>query len=371
MPTSKDAIKRHIMYCLTISEMVNNLFLEEKTQERSVNIFDRIQGQIDLAMIRVLQQDPNNETEIVLARFVDAISQVGMARYSVQETLIPLAERKLLAAKRLGWKDLEADALDGLGILYAFLGYLQQAVQYFEMAYQIALKIKNKELKRDIQTHLKMAQKQTGNRKTSSMLKFPSLFRLISFRLKALIARIYKNPFSQVAALNGLAGIYLDFQKWDLSIDYYQQAIAISHKHSYRFGELEASIGQLQAEMTRGASTGVSLLTGMVGNLASEFGFKWSRDFSVFEILFEIAPAIRDAETISRRLARNNDPRAGEILGLLDQIMTKINEIVSAAIEDTSVKDEIFIDSLVTIKNNLANIVKISSQNLTTMNDRK
>jgi len=183
---------------------------------------------------------------------------------------------------------------------------------------------------------------------------------------------MHKNPFSQVAALNGLAGVYLDLQKWDLSIGHYQRAITISREHSFRFGELEASMGLLQAEMSGETDAGVSSPTGVIGNLVSEFGFKWSTDYSVFETLLEIAPAIRDAEIVSSQMAKKNDPRAGEILGLLDQIMTKTNEIVSAAVNEPDVKHEIFIVSLVAIKNDLANIAAIiSSQNPPTMNDRK
>ena len=92
MPTSKDAIKRHIMYCLTAAETANNFYLDEKTREKGVKVFDGIREQVDLAMKRSEQLIPTNETDIILARFVDAVSQIGMIRYGVQGTLIPLAK---------------------------------------------------------------------------------------------------------------------------------------------------------------------------------------------------------------------------------------------------------------------------------------
>lgn len=160
-----------------------------------------------------------------------------------------MLEQKVLAAQRLGWKDLEADSFDGLGILYAFLGYLRQAIKYFDTANEIATQIKDKSLKSNIQKHIRMAQKQLGKGEQQQHGKLRNSFSLMILKVKLLFARNKKNPFAEIAILNNIANIYLDSRKWGLAIRLFREANTISQKNSYRFGELQASLGLLQAEM--------------------------------------------------------------------------------------------------------------------------
>ncbi|EKD88142.1 MAG: hypothetical protein ACD_35C00038G0001, partial [uncultured bacterium] len=83
-----------------------------------------------------------------------------MTRYSVKEKLIPLNEKLINTAQTLGWDDLEADAYDGLGILYAYSGYLHEAIRFFEEALEIADQFNDKTRRKEFQKHLRKARKQ-------------------------------------------------------------------------------------------------------------------------------------------------------------------------------------------------------------------
>ncbi len=352
----------HANLYLNAAEKADQLFSEEKTKENGLSVLDQEREQIDAALVWVIWQVPTNETDILLVRFADALFAIGMVRYSVPDTLIPLSEKKIVAARRLGSKELEADSLDGLGILYAFLSYMREAVYCFEQAYELADQLKHKELKRGIQTHLKLARKQMSNRRVSSGSKFLGAIQLILLHWKYYFIRVTRKPFAQVTTLNKIASLYLFLGKWGFSIHYYQQAISISKEHLYRFGELEASMGLLQVEISKEKGRSNSSSTSNLGNLVNEFGFEWSTDFSVFETLLELAPTIRDAEIIAIQLTKNNDTRADEIYKMLDQIMMRTSEIISTVSDLTSNKHEIFINALQDITDDLSDIVKISSR---------
>jgi tetratricopeptide (TPR) repeat protein len=359
MPSLIEAHWKHANLYLSVAEGADRLFSKKSSKVIGIAIFDQNHEQIDGALEWVTLQTTNDQIDILLARFIDAVSAIGMIRYSVREILIPLNERKIAAVQRLGLKDLEADSFDELGILYAYLGYLQQALHYFEFAYEIVNQIGSKELKRDINTHIRLAQKQLKTKGVPPSAKIPDLPRLYLLRLRFLFAHINKNPFTLIAMHNGIANIYLDLGKWDLAIQNYQQAILISKNYSYRFGELQASVGLLQAELSKDQGRGESFTNSTVSDLTS--GFEWSTDFSVFESLPEIAPAIKRVETIAGQLAKNNDPNASEMYKSLDQIMLRTNEIVSAVNENPTHKHEIFINALKSIKENLAYIVSLPS----------
>lgn len=363
MTSIQQARLMHANLYLNVVETADQFFSAENTQGKGVSIFDRNRGQIDAALEWLREQNPTNERDVFFGRFVDALSTIGMVRYSVPGMLIPLSEEKILSAQRLGMKELEADALDGLGILYAFLGYIDSAIQHFQSAYEIADQINHRDLKREIKAHLDLARKQLSHEHVAPHLRFSRAIQLIPLYWKLFLARISKSPFVQVNTLNKIAGVYSDLGKLGLSVEYYQRALSISKEHSYRFGEMEASIGLLYAEASKkGNAEGLTPIAGAIGNIANEFGFEWGTDFSVFEILLEIAPTIKDVEIIASRLAKNNDPRANEIYRLLDQIMVNTNEIVSATYTQSANKHELFINSLGKIKDDLASIVEISSR---------
>ena len=359
MPSFYDAYLRYGNLYLSIAERADQLFSEEITQGRAIFIFDQNREQIERALGWITHQSPTEQIDIILVRFVDALSAIGIVRYSVREKLIPLMEQQIAATKRLGWKYLEANSLDGLGIMYAFLGFLPHAIQYFEIAHQIANQIGDEELRRDIQAHICLAQEQLENESVSPLMDVFGFLRIILLQVKLLFADSSKNPFAEISILNDIANIYLDWEKWDSAIQYCQRAIIKSRKLSYRFGELEASMGLMLAKMSKGKSN--PSFAGMVSNLASDFA--WGIDVSVLETLLEIAPSIQQTEAIASHLAKRNDPRANEIYRRLDQIMLRTDEIVSAVSKSPIQKNKILINALQDIKCKLTTITEISSDN--------
>lgn len=359
MPSLYDAHWRYVNLYLSVVEKADQFYSKEVTQGVAISIFDHNREQIDNALNWIIRQRPTKQFDILLVHFVDVLSTIGMARYSVREKLIPLMGQQVAATKRLGQEYLEANSLDGLGIMYAFLGFLPRAIQYFERAHEIADQINDEELKQDIQTRIKLAQEQIKNENVASLTKFLGLIRLVLLKAKLLFIDINKKPFVEISILNDIANIYLSWEKWDVAIQYCQRAILKSQKLSYRFGELEASMGLMLAKTSKGESN--PLLASMVNNLSSDFA--WDIDMSVLEILLEIAPVIKQAEAIANHLANKNAHQAKEIYSHLDQVMLNTDEIISAMREVSAQKHEILIAALRNIKCEIAMITEICSNN--------
>lgn len=359
MPTLFNAFIRHVNYFLMIAQKSAELFVQSPTQAKGVAIFDHNQEQIEAALEWVHHQDVTRERDLMLALFIEALSTVGMLRYSVRARLIPLLEQRVSAAQRLGLDGMEADAYDDLGIKYAYLGYLRQAIELFETARTLAIEVSDKALVRDIDSHIRLAHKQQIKGEQLPRTRLSNIFRLIFFRIKLSFARASKNPFAEIAMLTNIANIYLDLRKWSLAIQLFRESSTISQKNSYRFGELQASMGMLQAEMFKNNAANGSVITNRVSEQIGDF--EWSNDFLVFETLLELAPAIQNAESIAHRLRENNNPDAGQIYEQLDQILVETNKIHVVAQKNSTRKDEIFVSCLEEIKNSLAIIVRIKS----------
>lgn len=359
MPTLFSAHARHVNCFLLIAQKSAELYVHRSTQAKGVAIFDHNQEQIEAALEWVQHQEVTRERDLVLTFLIEALSAIGMLRYSVRARLIPLLEQRVSAAQRLGLKGMEADASDDLGIKYAYLGYLRQALELFETARRIALEDSDNTLVRDIDSHIRLAHKQLIKSERLPPTSFSNIFRLIIFKVKLSFARASKNPFAEIDMLTNIANIYLDLRKWSLAIQLFRESSTISQKNSYRFGELQASMGLLQAEMFENNAANGSVTTNRVSEQIGDF--EWSNDFLVFETLLELAPAIQNAESIAHRLRVNNNPDAGQIYEQLDQILAETDKILVAAKKKSARKGEIFVACLGEIKNSLAIIVRIKS----------
>ena len=361
MPTLFNAYIRHVNYFLMIAQKSAELFVQSPTQAKGVAIFDHNQEQIEAALEWVQHQDVTRERDLMLALFIEALSTVGMLRYSVRARLIPLLEQRVSAAQRLGLDGMEADAYDDLGIKYAYLGYLCQAIELFETAQTLAIEVSDKALVRDIDSHIRLAHKQLIKGEQLPRTRLSSIFRLIIFRIKLSFARASKNPFAEIAMLTNIANIYLDLRKWSLAIQLFRESNTISQKNSYRFGELQASLGLLQAEMFKNNAANGSVTTNRVSEQIGEF--EWKSDFLVFETLLELALAIRNAESMAKYLHSAKDPRSVEIYNELDRIVTETEAILISVQKRSAQKRDILVSSLESIRTSLAYIVQVSSGN--------
>jgi len=332
MPSLQDAYWMHANLYLSVVEDANDLFLRKTDQEKGLLIFDQNREQIEVAMEWMVKQDPLEQIDVLLYQFVSAITSIGMVRYSVRKKLIPLHEYQIAAAQRLCWKELEADSFDGLGILYAYLGYLPQAISYFQHAYKIAHEAGAKELTRDIKKHISLAQKHSNERKIPFIERVSSVLGLVPAWINLLHASVKQNRFNKISSLNKIANLFLVLKKWDSSIRFFQRAIALSQELSYHIGQLEASMGLLQAEMFKDEF--LADVDSSIHEIKFLSDFTWGIDVQVLEILIEIAPALQRVEYIASILHKKNDPLAIEINKHFKQIMIKTEEIFIASSEE-------------------------------------
>lgn len=357
MSTLFDAYARYANCYLLIAEKAAELFVREPTQAKGVAIFDHNREQIEAALEWVQQQEETPERDFVLASFIDALSAIGMLRYSIREKLIPLLEQRISAAQRLGLKDMEADAYDDLGIKYAYLGYLQQAIELFEMARVIALEASDRALIGDIENHIRLAHKQLKGHQQQPA-KILTLLHLPVLHVRQLFAVLTRNPFMEIMVLNKLASIYLEWGRLNVAATLFHRAILLSKEQSYRFGELDASIGLLHLEMLKSVTTGNNFTS---IPLKDSREFEWSNDLLVLETLLDLAPAIQGAEIMARSLQKNNDPRAIEIYEKLDRILSETEKIMMASQQNLGHRGEIFFSGLTTIKDTIAAIIELYS----------
>lgn len=359
MPSLSEAYWRHANLYLSVAEQAEKLFLSKSGQEKGLLYFDQNHEQIDKVLSWAILESSDAQTDLLFAKLVDMISPIGMIRWSIKDKLIPISEHQVAAAKRLGWKELEANSLDGLGILYAYLGYLSQATYYFQLGLDMAKQSGDKELIQDIESHFKKAVKQRHQKNTRKVVKPLFLLWIIPAWVNLYFAKIWKDSFAEIKALLKIANLYLNLEKWISASLYFQQAISISQKLSYRFGQLQASMGLLQAEFSKsgGISDSPSLLA--IKELSNEF--EWSTDVDVLETLLEIAPAIGRIEAIADQKAKKDSASADEMYQQLDEIMQRTEEIVSAAIGTTDTRHEIFLTNLKGIKANLTRLIELST----------
>jgi tetratricopeptide (TPR) repeat protein len=217
--------------------------VKDSTRSKGVANFDQNRNQIEAALEWVEYQDETRERDLVLASFIDALSATGMVRYSIKDKLIPLLEQRVSAAQRLGLKDMEADAYDDLGIKYAYLGFLRQAIEVFEIARSIASDTSDKELMRDIENHVQLARKQLKGHNQQSGKKFALLLPLPLFQLKRWFAVINKKPFMEIMVINRIASIYLEWGRLDAATSLFRHAIRLSKEHAYRFRRVKSIHG--------------------------------------------------------------------------------------------------------------------------------
>lgn len=368
MPSLHEAYWRHTNLYLSIIEEANNLFNSNVGQEKGLVVFDLNSDQIDSAISWLIQLVPTDQTDFLLVHFVDALSMIGIIRYSASEILIPLYECQIAATQRLSIKELEADAIDGLGILYAYLGHLPRAIDCFQHAKRIADGTKDKELRKDIKNHIRLANKQLEDKNMFSLqiTKVTCVLRLIPAGISLRLAQLKRDRFSEIKSLNRIANILLTLEKWGTSNLYFQRAMSLSQTLSYRFGQLEASMGLFQVKMSQDARGEIPYVCEL-RDLSSDF--EWGVDVQVLEALIEIIPTIDHIEATANYLAKKNDPIANEIFQQLDQIMLRTEEIVASTRKDTIQKHEVFITALQGIRDNLARVVQVKER--MTMNNQE
>ena len=326
MPLLNEAYWRHANLYLYISEKANTLFINNKTNQALI-LFDLNRNQITNALNWIVEKEPTDKLDLLYIQYMNALSLIGLIRFSVRGELIPYVERKITIAQRLNWIDMEVDSFDELGIIYAYLGYIEEASDYFEKAYEIASKIEDVEFSRVIQKHMHLATKQIKPENSLLIQKSPNIFKLIKYQVKLLWEQYNKNFLAQITIHNSLANNYLSFKRPTKAIWHLQKSLSISKKFSYDIGVIESSLGLLQANIVKDRNLHNSIYE--ISDMAEDF--EWSDDLKVLDTLCSIIPIIQNAEIFANQLGNNSTARL--IFCYLDAIMEKENNIVSLSVK--------------------------------------
>jgi len=346
-PNLHDIRMRHAQHYLQVASEASDLFGEEETQSRGLIYFDAERQQIDFALDWIWKQPPSVDSDIWRIQFVDAIYTIGLVRYQIGTELIPLVEQQVLAAQRLQLKDDEAYALDSIGILYAYLGYYETAVEYFRNALHMVRRTGNSDLEVDIVTRLELAQQELKEQKQhvgSSQCQDNRKPNIFDLERQLLFVRSNSDLLGEVRTLKNLAEAYEVENNHAKAAEYQEQALTISQKMKLRFGEIDARINLALNYFSKPNTLSsnelqeIATLIEPTKILASEDEFAWGIDLSVLEMFIEMAPIIRQLERIADFFETQSDPRAKKLYQILDSINTQTTNITLATQQDPESK---------------------------------
>lgn len=346
-PNLYEVKMRHAQHYLQVASEASDLFGEEETQTKGLVYFDAERPQIDFALVWIRKQPPSVDTDVWRIQFVDAIYTIGLVRYQIGAELVPLVEQQVLAAQRLQLKDEEADALDSIGILYAYLGYYETAVEYFKNALRMVRQTGNSDLEMDIATRLELAQQELEEQKQyvgMSQSQDNRKLDISDLERQLLFVRSNSDLLGKVRILKNLAEAYEAENNHAKAAEYQEQALAISQKMKLRFGEIDARINLAlnyfsnPNTLSNNVLQEIATLIEPTKILASEDEFAWGIDLSVLEMFIEMAPIMRQLERIADFFETQSDPRAKKLYQILDSINTQTTNITLATQQDPESK---------------------------------
>ncbi len=357
-----DVKMRHAQHYLRVVSEASDLFDEEETQTKGLMYFDTERPQIDFALEWICQQPPSVNTDVWYIQFVAAIYSIGLVRYQVGSELIPLVEQQVLAAQRLQLKDVEADALDSIGILYAYLGYYETAIEHFKKALLIARQTQNRDLEVDIATRLELAQQELKEQRQFSRVSQSQDNKntnersaVADLKTQLLLVRSRNDLLGEVTILKQLAAAYELENNHVKAAEYQEEALAISQKAKLRFSEIDSRIKLALNYFSKPNTLSdyelqeIAMLMEQTEILASEDKFAWGIDLSVLGLFIEMAPIMRQLEGIADFLKKQKDPRAKELYQILDSINIQTSNITLAAQRDPESKLQLLPGLLQTI----------------------
>ncbi len=123
---------RYAAQYLDEARLAQDLFLQGGDNIlRGLALFDTERPHID-AIGELARQQPNETSNGLLMAFAHATTHIGDLRYNKQRERILQIEAALEAARRQHDREAEGMFLGNLGLAYAALGNVQQAIPYYE-----------------------------------------------------------------------------------------------------------------------------------------------------------------------------------------------------------------------------------------------
>lgn len=229
--------------------------------------FDRERVQIEAAFAWLVARPDVGSTDRVLLSLVDGVVHTGQALRFHPLQRIAWLEVQIGAARRLGDREAEGNALGNLGITHADLGETRHAIEYFERQLEIASEIGNRRGEGNAfgnlgNAHLQLGApycaigyyeeqlvvvREIGDRHGeanaqcslgSAHLQLGDARRAIGYFDKALeIDRVIRNRHGEGTDLGLLGVAHRQLGETRLAIGYYEQQLEIAREIGDRRGE--------------------------------------------------------------------------------------------------------------------------------------
>lgn len=309
MPSLQKAKLKHAQYFWEVACRSSELYTsDEASQQAGLELFDVERGQIDEAWDWLQRQPSSQETDVLLILFAEAISAIGMLRYSVWYEHIPHFEVQLVASRRVGWQEAESEALANLGLAYAYLGYYHQAIGYFESALIIAQKIGDQDTVSDLRDFLRQAHGQMQGRATK-----PSCHQMAPSRndYQAELARLTQalhvaqssnNRMAEARILDNLGILHSSMGDYETALLYHERARNIYRGSGHHLAMVESSleIAAVHARLGNGKQC-LDMLQPMCDFFRENaFAHAWIAT-EIVELLQQLLPIIEELDRLTAK----------------------------------------------------------------------
>ncbi len=233
---------RHAEFYVRVTRAADELYLDGNENVRAgLDLFDQ-----ELAHIRAGQAwaaahaNENDDAAELCSDYPDAAVYVADLRLSAREQIRWL-EQAVGAARKLGDKRGEGNALGNLGVAYKNLGEVRRAIEFYEQRIEIAREIGDKRGEGNALCNLGSAYYTLGE-----------VRRAIEFYEQALVIdREIGDRRGEGNALGNLGLAYADLGEVRRAIEYYEQSLAIKREIGNRQGEANtlANLGLAYKEL--------------------------------------------------------------------------------------------------------------------------
>lgn len=304
MPSLHEASVKHARYYLEVANQSNELYTSDKANEQAgLKLFDSERGQIDKAWTWLQRQPSSSDIDVLLVLFAEATSAVGMLRYNIGYEHIPHFRIQLEAAQRLNWHEAEAEALNNLGICFAFLGYHRQAINCFERALRIAREIGDQDLESDVQEYLRMARDQlstrteAGHQPLATTVSESDQEQITQLNRALRGTRLSNNQLVESEALENLGLFFSSIGDYGAAISFYEQAQHLHGSLDNRFAQCRCWVEIAFAFASLGNAKQSLELLDSASSYLLEVGFANADKMAgIVDVLQELLPVVESLD---------------------------------------------------------------------------
>jgi tetratricopeptide (TPR) repeat protein len=223
-----DAVRlRHARHYASVADRARKAYHQGGDASLAgLKLFDQERMNIDAAWswVRSLAGDP--KMDHLLLDFSDTMAHIGDLRYNKRRERIPQLQNALEAARRVQRHKAERTTLVNLGLVYANLGEVHQAIGYYEQALEVMRQHKYRREEGTALNDLGMAYADLGDKSAA-----------INYYEQALAIRQEVSDQQGVAStLNNLGRLYADLGDEHRAMRFYEQALVIRKKREDRRG---------------------------------------------------------------------------------------------------------------------------------------